>query len=117
ARPPFSEIRLLSTQVNYADGSTVVAKKVVVNKSDFVASGREANIADPSGSFIEYFANGILDAALAIDNMDDSQRLLARNPIRRLDVVQQIARGVRADGNLRQYSAMREVIRTDSEAT
>ena len=73
ACPAVRQVRFLPVQVNYADGAAIVAEKVVVNKRDPITLRREAKIANPPGSLIQNFANGILNTALAVRDVDHRQ--------------------------------------------
>ena len=73
-------------------------------------------MADPSWGLIKHFADGVLDPALAVHNVDHRQRFFAGEPVCGFDIVQQIAWRVRADRHLGQRTAMREMIGTDPEA-
>src|SRR6266567_2878939 len=116
ARPALGQVRLLAIQVNHADGAPVVSQEVMVNECEAIPLGRDAQMADPAGGFIQYFANGILDSALAAHDVNHGECFSTGCPIRSLNIVQQVSRSIRADGNLSQRSAMREMISTDDEA-
>src|SRR6266576_2428309 len=115
AGPSLSQIRPLTIQVNHTDGAPIIAKKIVINERKLVAFRRETQIADPSGSLIKYLANGVLDPALAVHNVDHGQSFSTRNPVCGFNIVQQIAWSIGADRNLGQSTAMSEMIGTDAE--
>src|SRR5579863_10543968 len=116
AGPALGQVHLLAVHVNHADGATVIAEKIMVNEGEPVTLGGKSQIADPSGSLIQHFANWILDSGLPVYDMDHSQRFFARGPVRAFNIVQKIAGCVCADGNLGQSSAMQEMIGTYPEA-
>ena len=116
ARPALGQLRPLAVQVHDTDGSSVISQQVVINECQAISLGREAQMADPAGGFIQYFANRILDSALAVHHVDYGEGVSIGRPIRSFNIVQQVARSVRADGNLSQRSAMGEMIGTDVKA-
>ena len=72
----------------------------MVNEGKAVTSGGETKIADPAGGLIQNLANRIFDAVLASDFVHDRQRATIRIPVGVLNIVQQIAGSIGADGKL-----------------
>src|SRR4051812_565117 len=70
ACPAVRQVRFLPVQVNHADGAAIVAEKIVVNKRETITLGGKSQIADPARRLIQNFANGILDPALAVHDVD-----------------------------------------------
>ncbi|PYV65693.1 MAG: hypothetical protein DMG97_31580 [Acidobacteria bacterium] len=52
---------------------------------------------------------------MTVHNVDYRERFFAGNPICGFNIIEQIARSIGADRNLRQSTAMREMIGTDAE--
>src|ERR1700756_3448843 len=60
--PPFAEQSLLSRQIHDCHITSIVANEGVVEKSDQVPFGRNAQMTDPAICFVQEFADGILEA-------------------------------------------------------
>ena len=58
-------------QINHADGPAIVPECRMIHEGDPVALGRETDVADPSTALVEHFADGIFQAAMTVDIIDD----------------------------------------------
>ena len=67
-------------------------------------------MADPARRLIKYFAKTVLNATLAGHDVYNRERAAIRCPIGSLNVIEQVARSISADRDLRQRAAMTETI-------
>ena len=61
----------MSLEINDRNHAAIVTNECVIEKSNLIARGGEADIADISGSLIEDFAGGIFQAKLIADASGD----------------------------------------------
>src|SRR5947208_2499386 len=97
AGPALGQVRLLAAKVDHANRSPVIAQEIVIDKSQVIALGRETQIADPSSGFMQYFANRVFQAALATDDVHNSQAVAVWSPVGIFDVIQQVTGSIRTD--------------------
>src|SRR5260370_21916820 len=102
AGPALGQVGLLPVEVNGTDGPPVIAQQRMVNESKVIAARGEAEIADPAGGLIQHLANGIFQVALAAADVNDRQGVASGSPGGVLNIVEQIAGSVGADGKLGQ---------------
>ncbi len=79
-------------QIHHRNNATVVHVCRVVKKSNLIASGRDARMADPAGRFIENMANRKLKTLPARHIAHDRERFSVRGPIRPVDILCNLAR-------------------------
>ena len=89
----------------------------MIDECQAITLGREAQVADPAGGFIQYLADRVLYTTLAAADVDNGQRVAIRDPVGLFDVVQQVAGSICADGKLSHRADTREAIVADAKAT
>ena len=95
-------------EVDNTGESAIIAEERMIDEGQTITFWGEAQITDPARSFVQQGANRVLQTSLAIGHLNDRQRTAIGSPISLLNVVQQIARSIRADGKASQRPDMRE---------
>src|SRR5208282_379148 len=90
-------------QIHDADGSSVIPKLRMIQKSNLVAFGREANMADPAAGFINHIADWKLELALPVFVVNNRQPAVGV-PIRPTNVGEHFAGRASGEGRDSQRS-------------
>ena len=81
----------------------------MIQESDHVALGRNAQVTNPAGCFIENFADGKLQTIASSGVANNRERLSIRTPVRCLYVFKNFTRCAASERHSRQSSTRHEV--------
>src|SRR5580704_17950741 len=80
-----------SIQIDDINGASVILRNSMVQKRDAVALGRNSQVADPTGGFVEHLADRVLELSKAALRSNNRKIRTVGRPVRPIHLVEDLA--------------------------